>query len=244
MSPNEQIVIHIKEMIINRIETHEYLPGEMIPSERELANLYHVSRPTIRLALDELVNQRYLVRMQGKGTFVRKPDHNKVAMGVLTEGENTSFTTLVRHFGIEISNKLLGTGLISGKNYFSQKMNLGIDDPIYGIHRIRLGNHEPLALEFTYIPYALFPDAENYNFERVSLYDYMKTKDHLPVTFQETMTMITAGEKLRNHLQLQEDETIVTYIEIIGYDKYGTLVEYTESYSRPDKLEVRFVTGE
>ena len=54
--------------------------------------------------------------------------------------------------------------------------------------------------------------------------------------------MIEAGSKLRNYLQLNEDETIVNYIEIIGYDKNGTLVEYTENYSRPDKLEVRFVT--
>lgn len=243
MSYNEEIVTHVKEIIINRIETHEYLPGEMIPSERELANLYHVSRPTIRLALDELVNQRYLVRMQGKGTFVRKPDHNKVAMGLLNEAQNASFTTMVRQFGIEISNKLLGTGLISHKKYFSQKMNLNLDDQVYGIHRIRLGNHEPLALEFTYIPFDLFSDAENYNFERISLYDYMESKGHLPVTFHESMTMITAGDKLRNHLQLQKDENIVTYIEIIGYDRHGRLVEYTESYSRPDKLEVRFVTG-
>lgn len=238
----EQIVAHVKELIINRIETHEYLPGEIIPSERELANMYHVSRPTIRLALDELVMQRYLIRIQGKGTFVRKPNHNKVAMGILKEGYNTSFTTLVRNFGIEISNKLLETGLVSGNKYFSQKLALKPEDLIYGIHRIRLGNEEPLALEFTYIPFSLFPDAENYNFEQVSLYDYMESKDHLPVSFQETMTMITAGSKLRNHLQLQKDETIVTYMEFIGYDKYGTLVEYTESYSRPDKLEVRFIT--
>ena len=120
-------------------------------------------------------------------------------------------------------------------------MNLGFEEPIYGIHRIRLGNKEPLAIEYTYVPAAFFPDIDEYNFERISLYDYMASKDHLPVVFQETMIMVEAGEKVRNYLHL-EDETIVNYLELIGYDKYGNLVEYTEIYSRPDKLEIRFVT--
>lgn len=242
MKENEHIAAHIRETIINRIATHEYLPGEIIPSERELAAMYHVSRPTIRAVIDELVNQRYLVRMQGKGTLVRKPDHNKVALGILNEAKNASFTSLVRNFGIEISNKLLGTGLISGRKYIAAKLGLSLEDQIYGLHRIRLGNREPLALEFTYVPFSYFPDIDDYSFDRISLYDYMDSKGHLPVNFQETMMMIEAGSKLRNYLQLNEDETIVNYIEIIGYDKNGTLVEYTENYSRPDKLEVRFVT--
>lgn len=244
MNYNDKITAHVKEIIINRIETHEYLPGEMIPSERVLADTYNVSRPTIRAALDELVNQRYLIRIQGKGTFVRKPDYNKVALGVLNESKNASFTSLVRNFGIEISNKLLGTGVISSRKYFAKKMNLMPEEQIYGIHRIRQGNKEPLALEQTYVPFKYFPDIDEYNFEHISLYDYMNSKGHLPVNFQETMMMIEAGDKLRSYLQLSEDETIVNYIEIVGYDQNGVLVEYTESYSRPDKLEVRFVTNE
>lgn len=244
MNHNESIAAHIKEIIINRIETQEYLPGEMLPSERDFANMYNVSRQTIHTAIDELINQRYLVRVQGKGTFVRKPEHNKVAFGVLNETKNASFTSLVRNFGIEISNKSLGTGLISGRKYFANKLGLSLEEEIYGIHRIRLGNKEPLAIEFTYVPYKYFPDIDDYNFKQISLYDYMNSKNHLPVNFKETMMMVEAGDKLRKYLHLQDDEIIVNYIEIIGYDENGTLVEYTESYSRPDKLEVRFVTNE
>lgn len=241
MESTQSIAAQVRDIIINRIESHEYLPGEMIPSERVLAEMYGVSRPTIRAAINELVNQHYLTRIQGKGTFVKKPEYNKVAFGVLNESENASFTALVRNFGIEISNKLLCTGTIRGRRYYADKMNLGFEEPIYGIHRIRLDNKEPLAIEYTYVPAAFFPDIDEYNFERISLYDYMASKDHLPVVFQETMIMVEAGEKVRNYLHL-EDDTIVNYLELIGYDKYGNLVEYTESYSRPDKLEIRFVT--
>ena len=54
--------------------------------------------------------------------------------------------------------------------------------------------------------------------------------------------MVEAGDKIRSYLHL-EDEMIVNHLELTGYDHHGNLVEYTESYSRPDKLEVRFVSN-
>lgn len=54
--------------------------------------------------------------------------------------------------------------------------------------------------------------------------------------------MVEAGVKSVPIWHL-EDEMIVNHLELIGYDHHGNLVEYTESYSRPDKLEVRFVSN-
>ena len=232
----------IEEIIIDRIERQEYLPGEMISSERNLSQIYGVSRQTVRNAIEGLVKRRYLTRIQGKGTFVKKAENNKVAFGVLNESENASFTSLVRNFGIEISNKLLCTGIIEGSKYFSHKLNLRPDEPIFGIHRVRYGNKEPLAIEYTYLPLKFFSDIAGYNFERVSLYDYMASKNHLPCNFKETMSMTNADKKMSSHLKLT-DENIVNHIEMFGYDSSKNLVEYTESYSRPDRLEVRFVTS-
>lgn len=87
MEQLNHVAAQVRDIIVSRIESHEYLPGEMIPSERVLAEMYGVSRPTIRTAIDELVNEHYLVRRQGKGTFVKKPEYNKVAFGVLNESK-------------------------------------------------------------------------------------------------------------------------------------------------------------
>lgn len=88
MEQLNHVAAQVRDIIVSRIESHEYLPGEMIPSERVLAEMYGVSRPTIRTAIDELVNEHYLVRRQGKGTFVKKPEYNKVAFGVLNESKS------------------------------------------------------------------------------------------------------------------------------------------------------------
>lgn len=140
MSNDDVLAAQIKSSIITKIKTQEYLPGELLPSERDFATMYSVSRYLIHDIFDELISQHYLIRVQGKGTFVRKPEQNRVALGVLNESKNASFTSLVRNFGIEISNKCLGTGIIKNKKYFADKLGLSEEDEIYGIHRIRLGN--------------------------------------------------------------------------------------------------------
>jgi len=60
----------IKELITRRLQGGEWLPGQSIPSEMELAARFRVSQGTVRKAVDELATENLLVRRQGKGTFV------------------------------------------------------------------------------------------------------------------------------------------------------------------------------
>lgn len=60
----------IKGLITGCLEAGEWKPGDMIPSEIELAARYKVSQGTVRKAIDELASENLLVRRQGKGTFV------------------------------------------------------------------------------------------------------------------------------------------------------------------------------
>lgn len=60
----------IKGLMLHALEKQEWRPGEMIPSEAELASRFQVSQGTVRKAIDELVADKLLLRRQGKGTFV------------------------------------------------------------------------------------------------------------------------------------------------------------------------------
>ncbi len=60
----------IKALILNGLQQGEWKPGEVIPSEFELAARYKVSQGTVRKAIDELAAGHLLVRRQGRGTFV------------------------------------------------------------------------------------------------------------------------------------------------------------------------------
>lgn len=60
----------IKILITQSLVAGEWRPGEVIPSEMELASRFKVSQGTVRKAIDELAAENILVRRQGKGTFV------------------------------------------------------------------------------------------------------------------------------------------------------------------------------
>jgi len=60
----------IKTLILRSLQAGEWKPGDMIPSELDLAARYKVSQGTVRKAIDELATDNLLVRRQGKGTFV------------------------------------------------------------------------------------------------------------------------------------------------------------------------------
>ena len=109
MSNDDVLAAQIKSSIITKIKTQEYLPGELLPSERDFATMYSVSRYLIHDIFDELISQHYLIRVQGKGTFVRKPEQNRVALGVLNESKNASFTSLVRNFDMVFIEFVLET---------------------------------------------------------------------------------------------------------------------------------------
>jgi DNA-binding MarR family transcriptional regulator len=67
----------IKALITQSLQSGEWKPGELIPSEVELAGRYKVSQGTVRKAIDELAAEHLVVRRQGKGTFVAS--HNEPA---------------------------------------------------------------------------------------------------------------------------------------------------------------------
>lgn len=60
----------IKSLILQSLQAGEWKPGELIPSEIELAARFRVSQGTVRKAVDELASENLLLRRQGKGTFV------------------------------------------------------------------------------------------------------------------------------------------------------------------------------
>jgi GntR family transcriptional regulator of arabinose operon len=86
--PDTPKYIRLKEFIKTGIQQGELKPGEKIPSENELASRFGISRHTVRQALGEMVNEGWLSRIQGSGTFVsrslgQQKDRSRI-IGVIT----------------------------------------------------------------------------------------------------------------------------------------------------------------
>ena len=87
----------VLEDIKGSISSGQYAPGNRIPSEAELSELYDVSRVTVRRAIEELVSEGYLTKRQGKGTYVNQ---RKLAHKICRSGNAQSFESSCADMGM------------------------------------------------------------------------------------------------------------------------------------------------
>lgn len=124
-------------------------PGDRFPSDRELIELYDVSRITVQQALGDLVRSGHLVRMQGRGTFVSRP---KVERG---EPSLNSFTEDMQQKGHRASSRLLRRAVLEPSHDVQAALGLEDGDRTLYLERMMLADGEPIAVHYTHLSLAL-----------------------------------------------------------------------------------------
>lgn len=76
----QPLYLQIKALVTESLDAGEWGPGEVIPSENDLAARYQVSQGTVRKAIDALASEHIVVRRQGKGTFVATHTEEQLSM--------------------------------------------------------------------------------------------------------------------------------------------------------------------
>lgn len=240
------LYIQIENLLEKKILSKEFLPGEKIPSERDLAQKYGVNRMTVKKAINSLQDKGLLYRKQGSGTFVTiKSIDNKNLYFNLSFTDNNSnlgISELLTKNGIIFSNIVIGTSLINGNAFFNSKLEQNENEPIFALHRIRQIKSKPFSVEYNYLPAKFFPDAQKINFKNISLYDYMDSKLHRPVSFSQFVQVLPAMSKEARLLKI-ENGSLLYYIIYLGYDEQNNIVEYTESYLNSNELNLQFTLG-
>ena len=115
----------IRDGLKEKIQSGELKEGDMIPTEIQLAETFHVSRPTIRRALNDLVVDGYLRRVKGTGTFVTKPK-------ILQE-----YTKFIESYQAEMGKKnysvktvVIETSQIRADDFLAQKLQVKVGDTV------------------------------------------------------------------------------------------------------------------
>ncbi|MDO5575242.1 MAG: GntR family transcriptional regulator [bacterium] len=136
----------VKNDLLNKIENGTYPKGDLIPKEADLEKFYGVSRITIRNAIKELVEDNFLVRKQGKGTFVAQAKVNSDI------SEQYGFSQLCIAMGMQPESKILEKKSIPALPRDIQTFHLQDKDSMIYIHRLRIANDTPILLEENYLP--------------------------------------------------------------------------------------------
>lgn len=186
INKNSPIPIYhqLEEYIKHQINHGELKEDESIPSEREFAERFEISRMTVRQAINNLVMEGYLYRQKGRGTFVTKKKVEQELQGM------TSFTEDMLSRGMKPSSKLLSFQLIPADQKIALQLAIAENDLVYKIKRIRLADGFPMALETAYIPVSIVPGLTEENSNQ-SLYRYIE--ENLSLSISEAKQEIEAS---------------------------------------------------
>lgn len=221
-----QLEVSFKDMI----EKGELKYKDMIPSERELAAQHNISRMTVRQALTNLVNDGFLIRKKGLGTFVDRPKIEQKLKGL------TSFTEDMLASGMKPSAKLLDFSKIEASKSVADKLSIQQGDPVYEIKRLRLADAIPMALETTYLPFEIFKDL-NEQVITGSLYEYIENELQLTIKKASQVLEASIAKKTESSILDISVGAPVLLIERYSYLDNHRPLEFVKSVYRADRYK-------
>jgi GntR family transcriptional regulator len=137
------IYIQLKEYILQQIAQGHLLPGSHVMSETEISEKFQISRITVRKAYGELVDEGYLVRKKGKGTFVKDIRFRE-------EASATSFSRTCQKLGMVPGSKVVEVGFVPADQRLVDALGASLGQNVAYMERIRYANSLPVRLERNY----------------------------------------------------------------------------------------------
>lgn len=219
-----QLARHLRRLILDgRLGEQDALP-----SERDLAESFGVSRVTVRKALHELSTEGLLQQRQGAGTFVNRGPHVEQRLSALTgfsedmdsRGLKAGSRWLSRSVGTASPTEILALGLTPGAT-------------VARLHRLRLADGVPVAEELAVLSTRFLPDPD---LVVGSLYDTLRRLGHPPYRALQRLSAVRLPPDHARYLDLPEGEAAL-YIERRTMLEDGTPLEFVQSHYRGDAYD-------
>lgn len=225
----EKLYIQLTRIFLEEITSGIWEKGCQIPTEEELCKLYNVSKITVRQAINNLVSDGYLIKVQGKGTFVSSvmPMVGLAMRTLLAEDMFGKEVKVER----EVLLRGMREGLVEAQNYLQTERD------IYYILCRRLVGGEPAYLEESFIPYHMLPEIDKLDITQNSLYPLLQERGVKKIFKAiQTMEVSSAGAEAAQHLDVAEGiPLLVVHRLLLSSD--NTPVAYTRFLGRSDKYK-------
>jgi GntR family transcriptional regulator len=231
---NTPLYAQLESYIKMQIKAEVLKPGDRMITENELCALLKVSRTTVRQSMNRLVEEGFLVRYRGKGSFIadRKLRRNINYM--------YNFTENIRSTGAVPSSVVLKSEVLTAGEELCEKLHLPQNNTrVFFLSRLRCADSAPILYENTYIPYYLCEGIERLDFSGKSLYQTLSGEYSLHL-FHAVETIEAVIIRGNNQKQLRCKGNMPGYkIQRLSYLDSNYIFEYTTSITRADKCVFR-----
>jgi len=131
----------LRQALSAELDRGTWKPGERIPSEAQLSQIYGVSRITVRAAIEALAEEGALLRIQGKGTFVTHLRKKKLMLA-----DGLSFAEFCLQNGFTAGRRLLCRQTEPADGQDQADLSLAPGDEVLRIDRLLLADGLPIML--------------------------------------------------------------------------------------------------
>ena len=230
--------LRIEQWLAATIDAGGLVPGDKLPREQDLAADLGVSRMTLRQALSSLETRGAIVRRPGRqgGTFVASPRIVCDLTGL------AGFTEQMRRAHVRAGARVLSATTRPADRAEARALALDRGDLVHEVVRVRSANREPLALESSCFPAALFPDLVRQRLGG-SLYRLLSSRyDLAPHTATEVLEPVVATAEHADLLHVPPGCPLMLIVRT-AYTASGVPVEHARDVFRADRTRITVQTG-
>ena len=221
----------VKQILLEKLEKGIWKPGDLVPSEQELQELYGVSRITVRQALTELTHEGRFERHRGQGTFVANKQlvHNPE--------KRISITELMRQQEIEPEWRIRERDFVTPLPNIQERLGVRSNSKVYFVDLILHADGEPIGRHITYIPKAV---AEAGNVASLSDEDLGAFFRTLPnregIQLKRTVQAVPASSEEAKLLKIRAGQPVLS-IEVTYSDENSKPIEHLRANYRGDRFK-------
>jgi GntR family transcriptional regulator/GntR family frlABCD operon transcriptional regulator len=179
----------LTEILRKKIIKGTLKPGDILPSENELCAKYNLARSTVRQALEQLVQEGYVIKQKGKGTIVIEPKRQMLGLFSIK-----GFSEVLSNADVETKTVFLEQPYHYqwDENFFYP---LSDEERALGavcLKRLRMAKDDPIMLEYTYITGIALPLLNEKSFVHNSLFETLREKFGVEILKAE-QELVAAG---------------------------------------------------
>lgn len=221
---NLPLYIQIADNMRENIRIGKWKEGEKIPTEHQLCDIYHVSRITIRSALDELVSENLLVKKKPIGTFVMNSQQKEKNMYTIVK----NFTQEMKELGIQVETKKVNVIKSHADANIAKFLKINIGDPIIILKRLRGTKDNAFAYFITYFKYEEYFSLNKSDYKG-SFYSYLSSLGITMTEDREIVEAILPNREISLELNISKNTPVLKRTRFIN-DIENNFYEYTECY--------------
>lgn len=215
------VYICIAQHIKQNIMTNKFDYKKPIVAESQLAKQYGVSLGTMRKAVQVLVNEKYLIRKQGVGTFIAKAKFDLSMFNCFYFND--------KHLSEKVPNaKILDKKIIPATADIADKLNISLNNKVIYLERLRLLDNIVVQYENIYVPYDIFSplmSVENQNFDMLLYPMYEKITGNIIASAKEFLSIVKPNNSVAGQLNISTSDTVVA-LERISKNHAGDILEW------------------